>query len=219
MKNKRINHITAFFAGCLLTGLTALLFLGGKFCLDGLYSASRQNTQTALPFGNDPLQPLAVPSPPTALNNNLDPQIKDKLDQQQITIQQLNNQLDRQQIQIEDLKSQLERQRTQSDGLLMQLQEQQRLITTIAAQQANRSREESSNFQTGVLWLLVGIVLTLVFGGSILLLGAIALLGQNQRTPNRPRYPGPPIDVSWPPHMYGGYTEFLPPQNHPKRIK
>ncbi|MEB3278311.1 MAG: hypothetical protein VKK42_05230 [Lyngbya sp.] len=190
--------------------------------------------QPSQPYGSLQLPPppslTPAPSNPSdSSNNNSDSQLQNQLQQQQNTTQQLTTQLERHRMQIEQLTTQTERQRMQieqltsqteqqrikNDQLLMQLNEQQRMMTWTGGSSRPfpvQPTGPTSNIQTAVLWVLVGIVVALFLGGSIFILSLIFVLTQPQRRSSTvKKYPMQPINFAWPYAFYDDQTDLLPP--------
>lgn len=196
-------------------------------------------TQPNQPYGSLQLPPpptlsQAPSSPSDSSSNNSDPQLQSQVQQhqtlmQQVTtqlerhrmqIEQLTTQSERQRMQIEQLTSQTEQQRLKNEQLIMQFNEQQRMITWSGGTSRPFPVQPggTSNLQTAVLWVLVGIVVALFLGGSIFILSLIFVLTQPQRrSSNVKKYPMQPINFAWPYAFYDEQTDLLPPPVRPRR--
>ncbi len=215
-----MKNTTAFLGGCAVTGVLALLLFKGCFNFGGRSLGYLGSNLGSPPDPGESLPLVPVPPPPGS-PNNLD-QWTNQLVLQQASTDELKKNLEQQRLLIEQLRSSLEEQKIQTERLTMQLQEQQRAIESLRLDQRNPRLdryEQAAMFQTNLLWAIAGVVLVLAIGGSIILVGVIALLMQ----PNR-RYPYrsqafDPSDFSPPYSFYQPYTDFLPPQSKNRRAK
>jgi len=148
--------------------------------------------------------------------------LNDELQQQQASSEQLKTNLEQQRLTIEQLRTSLEQQKIQSERLTMQLQEQQRAIDNLRLEQAKPRfdrYEQAAMFQTNLLWAIAGVVLVLVIGGSIIVVGAVALLMQPNRRYNYRSQAFDPSNFSPPYSFYQPYADFLPPESKSRRPK
>lgn len=216
-----MKNTTAFLGGCAVTGVLALFLFKGCFSF-GLGPLGYLGGNLGSPSGDgDPFSPVPVPSPPMGSPNDFD-RINEKLAEQQTSSNQLQTNLEQQKLAIEQLRSNLEQQKIQSERLLMQLQEQQRAIDALKLEQA-RPRfdaiEQAAMFQNNLLWAIAGVVLVLAIGGSIIVVGTIALLVQPNRRYNYRSQAFDPSHFSPPYSFYEPYTDFLPPESRSRRRK
>ncbi len=216
-----MKNTTAFLGGCAVTGVLALFLFKGCFSF-GLGPLGIIRSSFGSPPGDgDPLSPLPVPNPPMDSPNNFD-RLNNELEAQQASSEQLKTNLEQQNLTIEQLRSNLEQQKIQSERLTMQLQEQQRAIDNLRLEQT-RPRfdryEQAAMFQSNLLWAIVGVVLVIAIGGSIIVVGAIALLMQPNRRYNYRAQAFDPSNFSPPYSFYQPYTDFLPPQPKNRRPK
>lgn len=215
-----MKNTTAFLGGCAVTGVLALLLFKGCFNF-GFGSLAGLGSNSGSPPGAGESLPLVPVPPPPGSPNNLD-RWNNQLVLQQASTDELKKNLEQQRLLIEQLRSSLEEQKIQTERLTMQLQEQQRAIESLRLDQRNPRLdryEQAAMFQTNLLWAIAGVVLVLVVGGSIMVVGAIALLMQPSR-----RYPYrsqafDPSHFSPPYSFYQPYTDFLPPQPKNRRSK
>lgn len=215
-----MKNTTAFLGGCAVTGVLALLLFKGCFNF-GFGSLAGLGSNSGSPPGAGESLPLVPVPPPPGSPNNLD-QWNNQLVLQQASTDELKKNLEQQRLLTEQLRSSLEEQKIQTERLTMQLQEQQRAIESLRLDQRNPRLdryEQAAMFQTNLLWAIAGVVLVLVIGGSIMVVGAIALLMQPSR-----RYPYrsqafDPSHFSPPYSFYQPYTDFLPPQPKNRRSK
>jgi hypothetical protein len=215
-----MKNTTAFLGGCAVTGVLALLFFKGCFNFGFGSLAGLGANLGSPPEGEESLSLLPVPTPPGS-PNNFD-QWNSQLVLQQASTDELKKSLEQQRQLIEQLRSSLEQQKIQSERLTMQLQEQQRAIESLRLDQRNPRLdryEQAAMFQTNLLWAIAGVVLVLVVGGSIMVVGAIAMLMQpTRRSPYRSQA-FDPSHFSPPYSFYQPYTDFLPPQSKNRRSK
>ncbi|MBE9181856.1 hypothetical protein IQ268_25130 [Oculatella sp. LEGE 06141] len=205
-----MSDTTAFLSGCAITGIVAVLLLGGGFAVDGYRRSPPPQSMPTVPD----LPPVPVPPSPN-------------FDQPTVQERALERELEQQRDEAERLKNQIEKQQNDIQGLTTQIQEQQRLIHEMSAQvdvMSQRSRiapavEQPDRFQTVTL-IAVGVTLLVVLlGGGIILVAVIVLLvqAQSQRRPSRSM---PPIIH----HIQTPYgfpnQEFLPPSiRTPRRTR
>jgi len=216
-----MKNTTAFLGGCAVTGVLALFLFRGCFNFGVGLLPSLGPKLPPPPESGDPFSPVPVPTPPMDSTNNFD-RLNNELTAQQESTEELQTNLEQQRLTIEQLRSNLEQQKIQSERLTMQLQEQQRAIDNLRLEQ-NQPRfdryEQAAMFQNNLLWAIAGVVLVLAIGGSIIVVGAIALLMQpNRRYPYRsqafdPSHFAPPYS------FYQPYTDFLPPEPKSRRPK
>lgn len=215
-----MKNTTAFLGGCAVTGVLALLLFKGCFNF-GFGSLAGLGSNLGSPPGAGESLPLVPVPPPPGSPNNLD-QWNNQLVLQQASTDELKKNLEQQRLLIEQLRSSLEEQKIQTERLTMQLQEQQRAMESLRLDQRNPRLdryEQAAMFQTNLLWAIAGVVLVLAIGGSIIVVGVIALLMQPSR-----RYPYrsqafDPSHFSPPYSFYQPYTDFLPPQSKNRRSK
>lgn len=217
-----MSDTTAFLAGCAVSGVVALLLFKSGLCND-LPPFYPRRDQPDAPSGINPVP--QNPSPPSAMapGGNASSQLDNKLEQQKTNTQQLATQLELQKAATEHLKTELERQRLDTERLMLQLQEQQRTIVTLSAGQARpvpAPFQQQANFHSGILWAIGGMVIILVgIGGGIVIVCAIALLRQPQRSSGYTRTIEEPMNLPWPYTVPRGYTHFLPPPTNTRPMK
>ncbi|MBD2089916.1 hypothetical protein H6F67_08615 [Microcoleus sp. FACHB-1515] len=209
-----MSNTTAFLSGCAITGVAAVLLLGGGFAV-GQYrnnvppGALPTPTQT-LPGVPETATPIPVPPYPTNLTEtNSDPQLTRDLEQQRTETAALKSQ-------VEDLKRQVEQQRNDMQRLTAQIQVQQETLNTIAAR-SDRGDALSGSGQSQTL--LMGAVgfgfLVVLGGGGAVLIGVIVLLVQSQRRSNRTMHVIHPVQ---PTYSFSD-QDLLPSQMRPRRAR
>ncbi|NET87290.1 MAG: hypothetical protein F6K45_04145 [Kamptonema sp. SIO1D9] len=216
-----MSDTTAFVAGCAIAGVGAIIFANGGLNFNqpnAPYVPQNQYANTA-PYGNnnpyltDPPAPVPVPGYPSPQQGNLDPRFNQQLNEQITLNQELQQQLELQKQQTEQLKLQLEQQKGETEQLLLQLEEQQNQSLSATGEQTNEM-----SLQAGVIWAVGGIVLALVIGGSIVIVGIIALLAQPQRRSSpRTTHVIQPVNFDYP-YNYQRANEALPPQIRTRRV-
>lgn len=211
-----MSDTTAFLSGCAITGVAAVLLLGG-----GLAVGQYRNTppgvlptapgQTLPPVPQTTASPLPVPPYPISAPDSNDSQLSRDLEQQRTEAAALKSQ-------VEDLKGQVEQQRTEMQRLTAQIQAQQDTLNSIAAR-SDRGDAISASGQSQTL--LMGAVgfgfLVVLGGGGALLIGVIVLLVQSQRRSNRTMHVIHPVQ---PTYSFSD-QELLPPpmrQRRPRQI-
>jgi hypothetical protein len=200
-----MSDTTAFLSGCALTGIAAVLLLGGGLAV-GQYRSGQPTQQLPSP---PELPAVAVqPSPNATQNPDRQFQLERDLERQQTQGTELKTQVQELKGQIQELKSSLERQQSDTQRLTSQLQEQQRSLDRSTAQLASSasSIEQPGRFQILVLGAVGVTLLVVAVGGSIILIGIIVLLVQSRRQP-RPMQIIHPIQ---PTYSFSN-QEFLPP--------
>lgn len=216
-----MKNTTAFLGGCAVTGVLALFLFKGCFNLGlGPFGVLGSNLGFP-PEGGDPLSPVPVPTPPMVSPNNFD-LLNNELSEQQENTEELKTNLEQQRLTIEQLRSNLDEQKIQDERLTMQLQEQQRAIDNLRLEQTRprfERYEQATMFQTNLLWAIAGVVLVIAIGGSIIIVGTIALLMQPNRRYNYRSQAFDPSNFSPPYSFYEPYTDFLPPQSKTRRPK
>ena len=212
-----MSDTTAFLSGCAITGVAAVLMLGGGFAVGQYRNNSPPNSLPTVPVQSLPTLPNAaspIPVPPPYPNSfpgsSNDPQLLRDLEQQRGETTALKSQ-------VEDLKAQIEQQRTEMQRLTAQLQAQQDTLTTLATrpERGGGSLNGSGQSQT----LLMGVVgfgfIVVLAGGGAILIGVIVLIMQSQRrSSNRPVQVIHPV----PPTYAFSDQEFLPPMR-PRRAR
>lgn len=208
-----MSNTTAFLSGCAITGVAAVLLLGGGFAVgqyrNGAPIGTLPNPVQTLPAVPD-ATPIPVPPYPTGLpETSSDPQIARDLEQQRSEATALKSQ-------VEDLKRQIEQQRTDMQRLTVQMQAQQDTLNSIAAR-ADRNDAIGGSGQSQTL--LMGAVgfgfLVVLGGGGALLIGVVVLLIQSQRRSNRTMHVIHPVQ---PTYSFND-QELLPPQMRPRRAR
>jgi len=199
-----MSDTTAFLSGCALTGIAAVLLLGG-----GLAVGQYRSVQPAQRLPSPPELPAVAVQPNSSANQSPDRQfqLERDLERQQTEGTELKTQIQDLKSQIQDLKSSLERQQSDTQRLTSQLQEQQRTIDRSTAQLASSasSIEQPGRFQIFILGAVGVTLLVVAVGGSIILVGIIVLLVQSRRQP-RPMQIIHPIQ---PTYSFSN-QEFLP---------
>jgi hypothetical protein len=175
-----MSDTTAFLAGCAVTGFAAVLLL-----------------RAGLPFGSSPAevqspssvieQPSPLPVPPSAngLSSESSSQLQRELDRQRAIAEALEDKLDDQETTITRLESRLQDQEDELEQVLAQLQEQQQSVADMTARRADENSLEQNRTQSGVLWMVGGLVLVLIVGGSVVFICVIIVLLLPQRQPPR----------------------------------
>jgi hypothetical protein len=174
-----MSDTTAFLAGCAVTGFAAVLLL-----------------RAGLPFSSSPseVQPPAVvtqqsplPVPPSAngLGNSDSSQLQRELDRQRAIAEALEDKLNDQESTIKTLESRLQDQEDEVEKVMSQLQEQQRFVEDMTIRRADENSLEQNRTQSGVLWMVGGLVLVLIVGGSVVFICVIIVLLLPQRQPPR----------------------------------
>jgi hypothetical protein len=208
-----MSNTTAFLSGCAITGVAAVLLLGGGFAVGQYRTAlpgTSPNSVQTLPAVPETATPIPVPPYPSSLAEaSSDPQLTRDLDQQRSEVTALKTQ-------VEDLKRQVEQQRNDMQRLTVQIQAQQDTLNTIAAR-TDRSDPLASSGQSQTL--LMGAVgfgfLVVLGGGGALLIGVIVLLVQSQRRSNRTMHVIHPVQ---PTYSFSD-QDLLPPQMRPRRAR
>lgn len=205
-----MSNTTAFLSGCAITGVAAVLLLGGGFAVGqyrGAPLGTAPNSVQMLPAVPD-ATPIPVPPYPTGLPDSGDPQLVRDLEQQRSETTALKSQ-------VEDLKRQVEQQRIDMQRLTVQIQAQQDTLNSIAAR-ADRGDALGSSGQSQTL--LMGAVgfgfLVVLGGGGALLIGVIVLFIQSQRRSNRTMHVIHPVQPT-----YSFDQELLSPQMRPRRAR
>jgi uncharacterized coiled-coil protein SlyX len=201
-----MSDTTAFLTGCAITGIVAVLLLGGGLAVDGYRRSTPPQPVPTVPD----LPPVPVPTTPSEMQ----PSIREF---------ELERQLEAQRSEAEDLKEQLEEQQSDIKGLSAQIQEQQRLISEMSVQmemmaQRNRSAasvEQPSRFQAFILVAIGVTLLVVLVGGTVILIAVIVLLVQSQ-SQRRPPRTMPIIHHIQTPYGFPN-QEFLPPSIRPPR--
>ncbi|MGF1493614.1 MAG: hypothetical protein ACFBSC_14395 [Microcoleaceae cyanobacterium] len=186
------------------------------------------------PYGVLPPSPVLPPPPSTnppgesssgsQLRTQLDQQqnvtqqLTTQLDQQRSQNDQLRGQLDQQRIRIEQLTSQFEQQRIRTEQLMLQMQDQQRTMIG-GSGQIRPIAQQPMTVQSAVLWTLVGIVLALLLGGSVVILSLIALVAQPQPRRVLRRYPLQSVNLPLPYEFYEESGDFFQPHLRPRRSR
>ncbi|NJL21607.1 MAG: hypothetical protein HC895_13590 [Leptolyngbyaceae cyanobacterium SM1_3_5] len=207
-----MSNTTAFLSGCAITGVAAVVLLGGGFAV-GQYRNSAPPGVLPTPTQTLPASPEVVPIPvppyPTSLTEANDPQVTRDLDQQRTETAALKSQ-------VEDLKRQVEQQRSDMQRLTAQIQVQQDTLNAIAVR-SDRSDDLSGSGQSQTL--LMGAVgfgfLVVLGGGGAVLIGVIVLLVQSQRRSNRSMHVIHPVQ---PTYSFSD-QDLLPPQMRPRRAR
>jgi membrane-bound ClpP family serine protease len=209
-----MSDTTAFLAGCAITGVAAVLMMGGGLAI-GQYQASdpAQPSSTVAPV----LPVIPPPAPAPSSSQAVDDQyrqdqyrLKAEVDQQQTEIEGLKSR-------VEDLKSQLEKQQTESQRLTSQLQQQQTQIETMVIQRSQlaSSIEQPNRYQTLTLGAVGVMLLIVTMGGGMILVGIIVLLVQSQRRQARSMQVIHPIQS---PYTFST-QDFLPSAAKPRRTR
>ncbi len=203
-----MSDTTAFLSGCALAGVATLVWLQGGLGLDKGNLPYPETPQYNQPVISDPSTSVTIPSSSTL---DLEPKLKEQLEKQQTVNDELKAELQQQRAITEQLKTDLELQKTETGAIISQLQEQQRIIPA-KAQQASR-------IQIGMLWALGGIVIILVVGGSVMLIGIVAILLRPQKRYSQPAHIVHPLSLP-PEYGYGDYSgEFVYAQRRPRRVR
>ena len=200
-----MSDTTAFLAGCAVTGFAAVFLLRVGLPFDSPQSEPVQSSPAITQQS-----PLPVPPSASEFESEGSSQLRRELERQQAIAQALEDKLDDQESTIEKLESRLQDQETEVEKMTAQLQQQQQTIEDITVRRANDSLEQNSP-QSGVLWMMGGLVLVLIVGGSVVFICVIIVLLLPQRQPPRNTthiiHQPPNIPPSYP------YVEqqFLPP--------
>lgn len=190
-----MSNTTAFLSGCAITGVAAVVLLGGGFAV-GQYRNTAPpgvvpNPIQTLPATPETATPIPVPPYPASLAETNDPQIARDLDQQRTETATLKSQ-------VEDLKRQVEQQRTDMQRLTAQIQVQQDTLNTIAARSDRGEALDGSGQSQTLLMGAVGFgFLVVLGGGGALLIGVVVLLIQSQRRSNRTMHVIHPVQPTY----------------------
>ncbi|NES73662.1 MAG: hypothetical protein F6K24_54985 [Okeania sp. SIO2D1] len=156
------------------------------------------------------IEPLSeVPNQPQTNLEINDPQLRSYLEKQKVATEQLMTQVEQQRAELEKLKLELEQQKSENGQLVNLMRERQ--ITP-------NPTEQAKTFQTGMIWAVGGIVVVLVVGGSIVLVGLIAIAAQPQRRPPRTTHVFHPVNLPNSQALPGQYPELIPPQPRTRRV-
>lgn len=197
-----MSDATAFLSGCAITGVAAVLVMGG-----GLAIGQYKTPEPVLPA--IPVQTAPPPSV-NALDSQDQVRLNGQLDRQQTEIEGLKTQ-------VSDLKSQLEKQQTDTQRLNTQIQQQQTQLDTMTLQRARPADvaiEQPNRFQALTLGAMGAVMLIVVVGGGMVLVGVIVLI-VSQRRQSRSMQVIHPIQ---PPYSFST-QEFLPPSPRPRRTR
>lgn len=176
-----MSDTTAFLAGCAVTGFAAVLLLRA-----GLpFNSSPAEVQSP-PAVTEQQSPLPVPPSASGLGNSgNNSQLERELDRQRAIAEALEDKLDDQETTITRLESRLQSQEDELEKVLTQLQEQQQSVADITARRADETSLDQNSSQSGVLWMVGGLVLVLIVGGSVVFICIIIVLLLPQRQPPR----------------------------------
>lgn len=210
-----MSDTTAFLSGCAITGVAAVLLLGGGLAVGQYRTSSPPGTLPSVPIQTLPATPetaAPIPVPPpysTGLPASGDTsELSRDLEQQRSEATALKSQ-------VEDLKGQIEQQRNEMQRLTAQIQAQQETINAIAARPDRSEPLGSGQSQT----LLMGAIgfgfLVILGGGGAVLIGVIVLLIQSQRRSNRTMHVIHPVQ---PTYSFSD-QELLPPAMRPRRAR
>ncbi|MBD2058223.1 hypothetical protein H6F88_19830 [Oculatella sp. FACHB-28] len=174
-----MSDTTAFLAGCAVTGFAAVLLLRA-----GLPFSSPTEMQSS-PAVTEQQSPLPVPPSASGLGDSDSSQLQRELDRQRAIADALEDKLDDQETTITRLESRLQNQEDEIEQVLAQLQEQQQSVADITTRRADESSLDQNSSQSGVLWMVGGLVLVLIVGGSVVFICVIIVLLLPQRQPPR----------------------------------
>ena len=202
-----MSDSTAFLGGAAFAGIAVLLLFKGGVSVGTSNQPPPQvlSTVPVAPSGSTTLPP--PPSVQTVPPYNFDQQRSDT----------------------EQLKSQLEQQRLETEQLKAQLRGQQALIDTLSSQAktippsqvrpvpaADATEQPNHPLVTGLLWALVGMVLTVTGGVAMLMMFVVFSRGQR---PSRTVQVIHSMDDNASPYLYPKRrSEFLPPRVENKRV-
>lgn len=206
-----MSDTTAFLSGCAIAGVATLIWLQGGTGLErpNFYRNSPQYNAPSL--AEQPNGGTVYPAP-TAWN--IDAQIKKQIEEQQAANEKLQTELEQQQAVNESLQGELDEQKSENQKLIAQIQEQQKQFKLYPAKTQQQNR-----LQIGMLWALGGIIIILVVGGSIILIGIVALLLRPQKR-YYPRHAPVIQPLSLPPqYFYSDPDRLMSPQTRTKRVR
>lgn len=196
------DNSMAFLAGGAFAGIAVLLLLKGGV------NPSQANFQPAVQQSPLAVQPTATLPPsllPASPPGNY-------TEQQRLLEERLKTQLEQQRAETEQLKAQLRNQQMVIDAMNSQTQANSLNPHVKAATQILPAAEQQSQnpMFTGILWAAGGAAVTLVGGAFVL--GALALLSQQQRG-RRTVQVIHPINTGYSPTLHTRRrSEFLPPR-------
>lgn len=208
-----MSDTTAYLAGCATTGVAALVLLVARVGMvsanAGSTNADRLNSRIARVEANatNP-QTLAE----TQGSQQLKDEIRQELDKQRDLTTKLEEQLVDQKSLSTSLEKQLADQEEKTQALTARIQDYQRSVEDLEiddkiAAASRPAADARSGPPASVIWLGAALAFTLVLGGGGLVLCAVLLFMQSQRSRAR----NVPMRHAMPPTAYHYDQNFLPP--------
>ena len=218
-----MSDTTAYLAGCATTGVAALVLLVARV---GMVSSSAESESDRQLDSRIARIEAAAPDrsaiAQTQATQQLENDIRRELDKQRDLTRKLEEQLVDQESLSTSLEEQLSEQEEKTRDLMARIQDYQRSVSDleiddkIAAAAARPTEPVRQGPPAYVIWLGAALAFVLVLGAGGLILCAVLLFMQSQRSryrgvPLRPPMPMPPASA----YRYSQTQNFLPPAQVP----